>query len=207
MAWWQKHFRDTTRGRIVGVLRRSAASVEELASTLGLTDNAVRAQLVSLRKAGVVATIGVRRGGSVGKPAVLFGIAPEADRSLFSSAYGPVLAAVLAELGGAVARAELRALLQRAGRSLAGAARPGASLELRVGDAAALLVALGGDAEVASTDTGFEIRGFGCPLSQAVSACPDTCAAIEALLAETTGASVREQCDRSGPPRCRFAIV
>lgn len=206
MAWWQQHFRDTTRGRVVALLRRGELSVEELASALRITDNAVRAQLVALQKGGVVAEAGIRRDGTVGKPAILYGIAPAAGQSLFSSAYGPVLAAVLAELAETMKTGQLRAVLRNAGRRLAPAPAPRASLERRVREGAALLVNLGGDVEVWSTPRGFEIRGFGCPLSEAVSACSNTCATVEALLAETTGAAVREQCDRAGPPRCHFVI-
>jgi len=206
MAWWQRHFRGTTRGRLVALLRRGESSVEELASVLRLTDNAVRAQLASLQKAGIVTEMGVRRDGLVGKPAVLYGIAQGAHTSLFSSAYGPVLAAVLAELGRTMKPAQLRAVLSNAGRRLAPAPLPRASLERRARHGAALLVELGGDVEVAGSRDGFEIRSFGCPLSQAVSARAETCAAVEALLAETTGATVREQCDRTGTPRCRFTL-
>lgn len=207
MAWWQKHFRETTRGRIVALLRRGEYSVEELALALALTDNAVRAQLASLERGGVVVSTGVRREGTVGKPAVLYGIAPAAAQSLFSSAYGPVLAAVVAELGETLSPAAQRALLRRAGRRLGRGRGARGSLERRVRDGAALLVELGSDVEVVTTRDGFEIRGFGCPLMLAVAACPDTCVAVEELLAETTGAAVREQCDRSGSPRCRFAIA
>jgi predicted ArsR family transcriptional regulator len=192
---------------VVALLRRGEHGVEELAGALGLTDNAVRAQLASLEKDGVVTPTGVRREGAVGKPAVLYGIAPAATDSLFSSAYGPVLAAVLAELGETMKPAPLRDLLRKAGRRLAPARTGRTSLERRVHDGAALLVQLGGDVEVAATRDGFEIRGFSCPLTQAVSACPDTCAAVEALLTETTGAEVRERCDRRAAPRCHFAIA
>jgi predicted ArsR family transcriptional regulator len=206
MAWWQRHFRDTTRGRVVALLRRGESTVEELASALGLTDNAVRAQLAALEKDGVVVSSGARREGTVGKPAQLYVIAPAASSSLFSAAYGPVLASVLAEMRASIAPNQLRAVLRAAGRRLAPDRRPKGSLERRVRDGAALLVELGGDVDVVSTSAGYEIRGFGCPLAQAVAACPDSCVAIEALLSDTVQATVREHCDRSGAPHCRFAI-
>ena len=34
MAWWQRQFGKTTRGRIVALLRRGERSVEELAGAL-----------------------------------------------------------------------------------------------------------------------------------------------------------------------------
>ncbi|MEJ7758460.1 MAG: ArsR family transcriptional regulator [Gemmatimonadaceae bacterium] len=209
MAWWQKHFRNTTRGRIVALLRRKEQSVEELAAALSLTDNAVRAQLATLQADGVAAAVSVRREGAVGKPAVLYGIAKSASDSLFSNAYGPVLAVVLSELARTMTPTQIRDVLRRAGRRLAPMPRSGhslAALEARVRDGAAFLIALGGDVQVTKTAKGFEIQGFGCPIGQAVSACPDACAAIEALLSETTGANVREHCERTGSPHCRFVI-
>src|SRR4051812_43352284 len=77
MAWWQRQFGKTTRGRVVALLRRGERSVEELAASLGLTDNAVRAQLATLEREGVVRAAGVRRDGGVGKPATLYAVAPE----------------------------------------------------------------------------------------------------------------------------------
>ena len=38
-------FLETTRGRVLAHLRRGPATVEELARTLDLTDNAIRAHL------------------------------------------------------------------------------------------------------------------------------------------------------------------
>ena len=46
-------FRHTTRGQIVDLLRCSPMTAEAIASKLGLTDKAVRAQLVSLERDGV----------------------------------------------------------------------------------------------------------------------------------------------------------
>jgi predicted ArsR family transcriptional regulator len=96
MAWWQRQFGGTTRGHVVALLRRGRRSVEELATALGLTDNAVRAQLTTLERDGLVNAAGVRRPGTAGKPATLYEVAPGAE-VLFSNAYAPALAALVAE--------------------------------------------------------------------------------------------------------------
>ena len=41
---WNERFLASTRGRIVGLLRRGSRTVNELADEVGLTDNAVRAR-------------------------------------------------------------------------------------------------------------------------------------------------------------------
>ena len=205
MRWWDRHFGSSTRGRVVALLRRGARTVEELAAELGLTDNAVRAQLATLERDGVVAQAGIRREGSVGKPATLFAIAPASDTH-FSAAYAPTLAVLLAELGQRLGAAELRAILRNAGRRLA----PESSAKTfpgRVAGAAALLAELGADADLVTTDEGYEIRSHGCPLSQAVNANPQTCRILEQLIAEMTGGKAHEHCDRtSNRPKCAFAV-
>jgi predicted ArsR family transcriptional regulator len=204
MRWWEQHFANSTRGRIVAILRRGWRSVDELAAALGLTDNAVRAHIATLERDGVVAVAGARRDGTVGKPATLYGVADGAD-TLFSSAYAPALSALVAEIGSQHPD-KLESLLRGAGSRLATRA-PG-DFEERVRNAAALLTELGADADVEQTAEGYAIHGHGCALSQAVSSNPQTCCMVEQLLTDVTGARVCEQCDRtSNPPRCAFTIT
>ena len=205
MAWWQRQFGKTTRGRVVALLRRGQRSVEELAEALGITDNAVRGQLATLVREGVVESVGIRRDGAVGKPATLYGIAPGAS-SLFSSAYAPVLSALLVELGAKMSSRELEALLRGAGRRLASTLPSLATFDERALASAAFLTGLGAEADLVQTSAGYEIRGHGCPLSEAVVACPTTCHAVEEVLSEITSVRVMEKCDRAGLPRCRFFI-
>lgn len=211
MRWWERHFGNSTRGRIVGLLRRGRQSVDELAATLGLTDNAVRAQIAKLERDGIVAAAGERRDGTVGKPATLYGVADGAE-TIFSSAYAPALAALIAEIGSRRPD-DLESLLRGAGLRLAPARTctlPGNLLRTfadRVNDAAALLTELGADADLIETGDGYAICGHGCPLAEAVSACPQTCQLIEQLLNEVTGVCVHEQCDRTQyPPHCAFLV-
>jgi len=203
MRWWERHFGDSTRGRIVAILRRGWRSVDEIAATLGLTDNAVRAHIATLERDGVVAAAGSRRDGSVGKPATLYGVAEGAD-TLFSSAYAPALSALIAELESRHP-GEVRSILRGAGSRLG--PRASGTFAERVGDAASLLTELGADADVVETAEGYEIHGNGCALSQAVSSHPDACCMVEQILAEVTGGKVCERCERGqNPPRCSFLI-
>jgi predicted ArsR family transcriptional regulator len=205
MAWWQRQFGGSTRGRIVAMLRREEHSVEELAAALALTDNAVRAQLATLERDGVVHSAGVRREGMVGKPATLYRVGSETT-TLFSSAYAPLLSALLAELSDRLPARQLTAVVRAAGRRLAPAASANATLDERARAGAGLLADLGADAELVRTKEGYEIRGHSCVLSAAVTTCPATCGAVEALLSEVTGTRVQERCDRTREPRCHFFI-
>lgn len=205
MAWWQRQSGKTTRNRLIALIRRGPRSVEELAASLGLTDNAVRAQLATLERDDVVRPLGVRRDGTVGKPATIYGVAPDTS-ALFSSAYAPVLVALLAELGERMAPRQVEALLRRTGRRLAASLPQRATFDERVRSSAAFLASAGADAELVQTSDGYEIRGHGCVLAEAVVECPGTCAVLEQLLRETTGGAVREHCDRTSQPSCRFSI-
>jgi predicted ArsR family transcriptional regulator len=205
MRWWERHFGGSTRGRVVALLRRASHTVEELAAELDLTDNAVRAQLATLERDGVVVATGTRRDGGVGKPATIYSTAPASD-TLFSTAYAPTLAALLAELGDRLTATELRSILRATGRRLA-PAESAKTFKARVDNAARLLADLGADADLITTDEGYEVQSHGCPLAQAVNAHPQTCRVVEQLLSEVTGAKVNEHCNRSSDrPKCGFRI-
>lgn len=205
MAWWERQAGKTTKSRIVALLRRGQRSVEELAESLGVTDNAVRAQLATLERERIVTTGGIRRDGAVGKPATLYTIAPDST-ALFSSAYAPVLAALLTELGAKLTPKELATILRKTGRRIARSLPAKAGFDDRVKASAAFLASLGADAELVQTRDGYEIRGHGCVLSDAVVACPATCEVLEEVLRDVTGGQVKECCDRVNMPSCRFTI-
>ncbi len=208
MRWWETNVGGQARGRIIGLLRRGEQSVEELAEALGVTDNAVRAHLQALEAAGIVHQARVRRAGTVGKPATMYEIAREAE-PLFSSAYAPVLRALLESLESRLDAAELEALFRDVGRRIRGEgsdADAGGELEARVAKAAAALAALGGEVAVERTPDTLTIRGFACPVSEAVRTQPKVCQAIEELVSGIVGAPVRECCSREGHMRCCFSV-
>jgi len=203
-------FFESTRGRIVDLLRRSSRTVDELAAELEITDNAVRLHLGMLERDGVVRSRGVRREGTVGKPATIYEIAPDAD-PLFSNAYLPFLSTLLAALADRMSVRELRALMRDVGQRLAGDAKQGdGSLQSRAELASRVLNELGGLTTIESVDgdARVAIRGCGCPLSVAVCQREEVCVAVQTMLGEITGVQVKEQCDRSGErPQCCFELT
>lgn len=201
-----RRFAESTRGRILTHLRRAPATVDELAHALKLTDNAVRAHLVTLERDGLIRTTGTRQDGGVGKPAVIYEASVEAESAL-SRAYVPLLRAVLGALSARLPRARRRTLLRDAGRRMATEhASAAGTLRARAEAGAALLNSLGGSATVSASEGGFTLCGCGCPASAAVAEHPDTCVAMETLLREVTGAGVRQHCEHGARPNCRFEI-
>ena len=204
-----EQIRETTRGRVLALLRRGGMTADELAAAVGLTDNAVRAHLVTLERDGLVEPQGERRDGRVGKPATLYQISPEAE-PLFSKAYLPLLTTLLAALGERFTAKELSGLLADVGSRLAAhVGHASGDLSQRVQAASNLLNQLGGLSSVEEVEAGarYVIQGRGCPVGVAVTARPEVCEAIVALLSEVIGASVRSCCARSGRPSCCFEVA
>ncbi|HEX6537239.1 MAG TPA: ArsR family transcriptional regulator [Gemmatimonadaceae bacterium] len=203
---WSQKFYESTRGRIVALLRRASLTVDQIAGTLGLTGNAVRAHLATLERDGVVEQRVAKRGG-VGKPAYAYSITEDAER-LFSRAYVPILAQLLDALGEHMSRQELDALMQSVGHRLAAAQHiPAGSPRERVATAARLLNDLGGITDVEERDGALRIRGYACPLGAAVRGHPEVCGAVETMLSDVVGAPVRERCERGDRPKCCFEIA
>jgi predicted ArsR family transcriptional regulator len=198
---------DGTRPRILALLREGSWTVDDLATHLELTDNAVRFHLDALEREGSVHKEGLRRTGAAGQPAALYSLSSEAEEA-FSRAYAPVLIACLAELKDQMSRTQLVGFLKRVGRRLSGeSGAPTGPLSGRVRNASRLLDALGGVTAVEQSGDVYRIVGRACPLSRAVEADHCVCAAVTSLVAEVVGAEVTERCDRSGRPKCCFEIT
>jgi predicted ArsR family transcriptional regulator len=197
-------FLNTTRGQIVAELRRDSRTVEDLRKSLGITDNAVRAHLAALERDGIVHQTSTRPSGR--RPAVVYELTPEAERS-FSQAYMPVLTRLVDSLSERMPTEDLQLLLRDVGERLA-KEQPAlaGSLRDRVEGAARVLTALGGLAEVEESSDALTIRGFSCPLADAVRSHPATCHAAQALVSELVGVDARETCDKGDRPRCCFVI-
>src|SRR3954463_7747597 len=175
-------FHDSTRGRIVALLRRAPRTVEELAGELELTDNAVRLHLGTLERDGVVVAKGVRRGGGVGKPATEYEISAEAEPG-FSEAYIPFLTSLLASVGDKLGSTELRSVMRDVGHRLAAASPEGAGDPLAPAQRASqLLNAPGGVTTVEKEGSRYSIKGCSCPLSVAVGQRAEVCLAVQTML-------------------------
>ena len=205
---WDEKFFESTRGRMVTLLRRSGRTVEDLAGALGLTDNGVRAHLAVLERDGIVRQRGsVRRGSGGGKPAYVYELTLEAE-DLFPKAYEPALRLLLDVLSERLGLEESEALLRSVGRRLVeGKAVPTRGTRARLEAAAGVLNELGGLAELEEQDGTLVIRGYSCPLAAVTPDHPEVCRLAEALVADVAGVQVHERCDRSERPRCCFEVA
>jgi predicted ArsR family transcriptional regulator len=201
-------FFESTRGRMVTLLRRSGRTVEELARALGLTDNGIRAHLAILERDDIVRQRGsVRRGSGGGKPAYVYELTLEGE-DLFPKAYEPTLRRLLDILSERLGSDESQALLRSVGRRLVeGKTVPTQGTRARLEAAVGVLNELGGLAELEEQDGTLVIQGYSCPLAAVTPDHPEVCRLAEALVAEVAGVPVHERCDRSERPRCCFEVA
>jgi DeoR family suf operon transcriptional repressor len=207
MLPWSPRFLQSTRGRIVRLLRERDRTVNDLAAALGVTPNAVRAHLPALEEEGLVRENGRRPG--VRRPEVLYTLAPEADR-LFARAYGLVLRLLLEALQTRLAPAELEAVLAEIGHQLGEVHRVASSQTFaeRIRRATEVLNALGGLATVEEGEAGWTVHGVRCPLAELGAGHAEVCALAGALLEDIVGAPVRIGCRTEvAPRRCRFEVA
>ena len=205
---WDQRFFESTRGRVVTLLRRAGFTVDELARELDLTNNGVRAHLATLERDGIVRQSGVvRRESGGGKPAYLYELTPEAE-DLFPKAYEPALRRLLDVLSDQLGSEESEALLRSVGRRLAEEhSRRMDEAHTRLKMTVEVLNELGGLAELEERDGGFVIRGYSCPLAGVTPDHPEVCRMAETLVAELAGVPVHEHCDRGERPRCCFEVA
>jgi predicted ArsR family transcriptional regulator len=195
---------EGTSGKILELLRQGHRTVDQLASELGVTRTAIRAQLAILERDGLVERRGSRRGAS--KPSQVYGVTSQAEL-LFSRAYVPILTQLLHVLARQMSPGEFDSVMHEVGRGLM-EGRPTARGQLaeRVAGASALLNELGALSEVQREDGGYLIHSHGCPLAAATADHPEVCNALESLLSEFVGAAVRKCCDRYDRVRCCFEV-
>lgn len=179
-------------------------TVNDLAAKLELTDNAVRANLLSLERDGLIRQSGLQRG--TRKPHFAYELTSEAE-NLFPKAYDTLLNQLIAVLKGRLTPKALKEVLREVGRSLAGNQPSRGNFENRVSKGLMALEAMGGSARVEKEDGKLFIRSGSCPLAAAVAEHPEVCQLAESLLSRIIGTRVRERCDREGAPRCTFEVV
>src|SRR5688500_6077418 len=116
-------FLASAKGRVLDRLRRAPQTVDELAASLGVTDNAVRSQLAALEREGLVRRGAVRPG--VRRPSHTYQLAPGVE-ALFCQAYGPFLNQLLDLMSARLPKREMDGLARQVGRRLAAAPASGA---------------------------------------------------------------------------------
>jgi predicted ArsR family transcriptional regulator len=204
---WRARLLESTRGQILERLRTRDCTVNDLAADLKLTDNAVRAHLVSLERDGLIRQSGSQPG--FRKPHAVYGLTTQAEQ-IFPKAYGPLLDLVLSVFATKLSERELRAGMREIGRRVAVEHLPemeGKNRDERIQAALGILKHLGGSATFHKTERKHLIRGNGCPLAAMTMHHPDACLIAEALLSQIIGVPVKQRCIHNGTASCCFEIA
>ena len=198
-------FFESTRGRIVLQLRNGRKTVNELASALSLTDNAIRANLLTLERDQLVEQTGSIKG--FRKPHFSYTLTAEA-RHLFPKAYDLLFNGLVSELKTRLRPAALIESLRTIGRRVAGQRQISetATLNEKLDETLSALEELGGSAQIVKNNGHLIIKSESCPFAEAVSEHPEVCQVAEAMIEEIVGVPVKEVCDRTGSPKCCFEI-
>jgi predicted ArsR family transcriptional regulator len=188
------------------MLQQRARTVDELARSLALTPNGIRAHLAALEYDGLVERTSVRRA-KRGKPAHLYRVT-EGAGAMLSSAYPAVAKHFLDAVDERFPSPQVMAALRVAGRRLAQQLpASGATIRVRALAATRSLNELGGAAELSEQGSTLVITSRACPLSVMTGANPTACLTLEAFVGEIVGAPARHRCDHTDRPRCRFEIA
>jgi predicted ArsR family transcriptional regulator len=201
-------FFDSSRGRIVTLLRVGGLTVDDIGSQLGLSQNAVRVQLTRMERDGLVRRARVER--RTTRPSQVFELTPAAQQ-LLSKAYLPFLTQLIHLFASRNSAEEFEGLMRDAGRTLADGFRSRviqtSPLEARLVAASAILnEEFGAATKVGRMNGTFVLRGHGCPLAALTGNHPAVCLAIESLLSDLIVAPVTECCTRAQPPQCCFEV-
>ena len=195
---------STTRVRVLEALREAPASVDHLVGRIGVSRSAVRLQLATLEREGLIAKRGSQKG--VTKPSSTYEITSRGQVSL-SRGYVPMLTRLLDVLSTRLPQPELEAIMREVGRQmLDGRERPMGSLEERVRQASDLFNELGGLTTVERAAHELVIRSHGCPFAATTERHPAACSAVEVLFSDFIGARVTTCCERDVRTRCCFSV-
>ena len=200
-----KRFFESTRGQIILLLRASSKTVNELAAELNLTDNAVRAHLLTLERDRLVVQSGMVKG--FRKPHFVYGLTDEA-RHLFPKSYDSLFNQLLDVLKNRLSAAALKDVLYEVGRRI-GKSNPadaGESLDARLDKTLSALEEHGGAAKIFKEDDKIFIKSESCPFADAVSVHPEICRLAESMVEEIVGKPVKEKCNRERLPQCCFEV-
>ena len=188
------------------LLSRDGSGVEALCEQLHISHNAVRQHLTALSTRGLVERVeSVATGG---RPQVRYGLTAE-GRELFPRNYGAIAAALITQLHARMGEAEVGAMLQELGATVAATQ---SVIQAESGEALARalakrLDALGYEAVPARHGDDWQVEAFNCVFHGVARQHPQVCKFDLAYMEAVTGRHVHHmECIIRGGHACRFKL-
>ena len=188
------------------LLSREGAGVEELCERLCISHNAVRQHLTTLTVRGLAERIQPRRTG--GRPQARYALTAD-GRELFPRNYGAIAAALVSQLHARLGEAEVGALLQELGATVAATQAPlqADGNEALARALAQRLDALGYEAVPARHGEDWQVEAFNCVFHGLARQHPQVCKFDLAYMEAATGRRVHHmECIVRGGHVCRFKL-
>ena len=189
------------------LLARDGLGVEEMCERLRISHNAVRQHLTALTVRGLVERVQPRATG--GRPQACYALTAE-GRELFPRNYGAIAAALLTQLHTRMGEADVGALLQELGATVA-STQPmldaSQGMEALARGLAQRLDALGYEAAAARHGDEWQVEAFNCVFHGLARQHPQVCKFDLAYMEASTGRRIHHmECIVRGGHLCRFRI-
>ena len=189
------------------LLARDGLGVEELCERLRISHNAVRQHLTALTVRGLVERVAPRATG--GRPQARYALTAD-GRELFPRNYGAIAAALISQLHARLGEAEVGAMLQALGATVAATQAPlntGDGMEALARALAQRLDALGYEAVAARHGDDWQVEAFNCVFHGLARQHPQVCKFDLAYMEAATGRRVHHmECIVRGGHVCRFKL-
>jgi DeoR family transcriptional regulator, suf operon transcriptional repressor len=202
---------QSTRQEILEILKEQReATVEGMASHLGLTPMTIRHHLNVLQAQNLVTASAVRRSQRVGRPRLVYTLTEAAD-DLFPHGYGELARLLVSEIKRAVGPEQVEQIFGHMAGRLAQKAPPpheGQTFEERLEQVTGFLEEQGFLFHWEKVEDGYRLVNVNCPYRQVSREHPELCAMDTMLLEELLG--VRPQYEsrlRAGDAACTCLLV